>query len=195
MSDARLIYATCIMAGSTAIAAMAAGASAYYARRSVNEQKKSFEKQLREYKLTLSAETALKFESKFNDLNFKRIRSRAATALLNQQNETETDDVFDFFDTLGLFVRLGALTEEIAYAIFFHWVNLYWKAGRRRIGAEQKDRAAVWKDFEFLYSTVCEIERRRHADSEDLRMPDSRLKQQLQEEVTVKNPTHFRFGT
>jgi hypothetical protein len=90
--------------------------------------------------------------------------------------------VFDFFETVGLFVKLGALTEDIAYSVFFHWINLYWRAGKHYIGSRRADAAALWGSFEFLYNRVSAIEARSHSDSEDLKMPDSRLREQLEEE-------------
>ena len=93
--------------------------------------------------------------------------------------------MFDFFDTVGLFVRLGALGEDIAYSMFFHWINLYWRAGKRYIGGKQKEVSQVWKDFEWLFERVSEVERKRHPDSEDLTMPAERLKSQLQEEYDL----------
>jgi len=186
MTDAQLIYANWVMAVATIVAASAAIASAYYARRAISEQQKMFDKQLREYRLSLSADTVLKFEGKFNDAQFRQIRSKAAQALLVGQDVREAEDVFDFFDTVGLFVRLGALSPEVTYAVFFHWINLYWRAGKHHIGAEQKDTAACWTNFEFLFNCACEIEKRKHVDSEDLRMPSSRLRQQLEDEVDVR---------
>ena len=84
-----------------------------------------------------------------------------------------------------MFVKRGALDEGIAYSVFFHWINLYWKAGKHHIGARRQDAAAVWGDFEGLYKKVCDIERQTDSESEDLKMPDSRLRQQLQEEIDL----------
>lgn len=185
MSDAQLIYANWVMALATIATAIAGIVSAYYARRAIRDQQKNFDKQLAEYRLTLSAESVLRFQAAFDDLAFKKIRFKAAQALLNQRGESEAEDVFDFFDTIGLFVRLGALNGEIAHSVFFHWINLYWRAGKRYIGSKQADTAAVWKDFEFLYNRMCDIEKRADPDSEDLKMPDSRLRQQLTEEFDL----------
>jgi hypothetical protein len=185
MDNSALILATLVMAIATVVAAIAAIASASYARKAVNEQQANFVKQLEEYRLSLFAQTTLKFEEKFNDLHFKQIRSIAAGALLNKRDEEEAEDVFDFFETVGLFVKLGALTEGIAYSVFFHWINLYWKAGRRHIAVKRQDAESLWGDFETLYNRVCEIEKQTAPDSDDLRMQDSRLNQQLQDEVDI----------
>ena len=181
--DMSLLCATWVMAWATIAAAIAAIVSAFFARKAVSDQAKNFSQQIADYRLALSADTALKFDASFNDPKFEKIRSKAAHALLAKQNEGEAEDVFDFFDSVGLFVRLGALKEEIAYAVFFHWINLYWRAGKNHIGAKQKDTASVWKDFELLYHQVSEIEKQKHADSEDLKMTEDRLHSQLQDEV------------
>src|SRR5271157_1380127 len=176
---------TSIIAVATIVTALGAIASAYYARKAIGQQQANFDRQITEYKLALYAETILRFEGRFNDPSFKKTRSMAASALLNKRDEDQAEDVFDFFETVGLFVKLGALTDEIAYSVFFHWVNLYWKAGKHHIGSKQQEAAALWGDFESLYKSMCEIERRGHADSDHLKMPDTRLRQELQEETEL----------
>src|SRR5271157_1037982 len=177
--------ATWFLSVAAVVTAVGAIASAYYARKAIGQQQANFDRQISEYKLALYAETTLRFEGRFTDPSLKKIRSTAAAALLNKQEEEQAEDVFDFFETVGLFIRLGALTEEIAYSVFFHWVNLYWKAGKHHIGSKQQEAASLWGDFERLYNNMCKIERRAHADSDDLKMPESRLHQQLQEEAEL----------
>lgn len=187
MSDTQLICATWIMAVATVVVALVAIVSTYvgtyYTRKAIGQQQNNFDRQIAEYQLALSADTTLKFVARFEEIHFKKIRSKGAEALLNKRNEEEAEDIFDFFDTVWLFISLGALTNEIAYSVFFHWINLYWKAGKYHIGSRQQDTASVWKGFETLYNNVCEIEKRNHPDSEDLKMPPERLRGQLQEEI------------
>jgi hypothetical protein len=194
--DNALVYATWVMALASCAMAIASIVSARDARKAINEQQKNFDRQIKEqqenfdrqiaeYRLALYAETTLRFEKRFNGPRFTQIRSKAARALLNKQDEVEAEDVFDFFETLGLFVKRGALDEGIAYSVFFHWINLYWRAGKHHIGSKQKDATTLWGDFSFLYERVCDIEKRNDPDSEDLRMPDSRLRQELQEEIDL----------
>ena len=177
--------ATWTVATASIVTALGAIASAYYARKAIGQQQANFDRQIRDYQLTLHAKTILRFEQRFNDPDFKQIRCLAANALLAKQDEEQAEDVFDFFETVGLFVKLGALTEEIAYSVFFHWVNLYWKAGKHHIGSKQQESAALWGDFERLYNSLCNIEKRTHADSDDLTMSESRLRHQLQEEAEL----------
>ena len=182
-SDPNLV----VVAWATVVAAIAAIMSAYYARKAVNDQQVNFKKQLEEYKLALFADATLKFEGKFNDPHFEQIRSNAASALLHKQDEVEAEDVFDFFETLGLFVKRGALDDHIAYSVFFHWINLYWKAGKHYIDLRRQDAGALWGDFEHLYNKVCDIERETDADSKDLTMSHSRLREYLQEEIDLRS--------
>ncbi len=185
MNDTLLVGANLIIALAAVATAVAAIRSNSYTRKAINDQQTNFDRQLNQYKLALFAETTLKFEAEFNAFHFKQIRHQAAKALLNKRDEADAEDVFDFFETLGLFVRLGGLDDGIAYSVFFHWINLYWKAGKHHIGARRQDAGAVWGDFERLYKNVCDIEKRTDSESEDLKMPDSRLRQQLQEEIDL----------
>src|SRR5947209_12213191 len=98
--------------------------STYFAWRGIDEQNNNLAKQSAAYQLALSADTALKFDARFNEPSFKRLRSNAAKALLSHTSKEDAEDVFDFFDTMGLFVRLGAMSDEVAHSLFFHWTNL-----------------------------------------------------------------------
>lgn len=142
---------------------------------------------MRAYKLALSVDVVLKFDARFSEPNFKVTRSKAAKALLSKIDEDEAEDVFDFFDTLGLFVKLGALTDELAYSVFFHWINLYWMAGKRHIGSKQSETRPVWKNFRKISERVREIERQRDPESEDLKMPETRLHEHLQQEIDLSS--------
>ncbi len=169
MGQKLMVVATCIVAASTVASFFVI---LYYSK-----------KQLVAYRLSLSADTALKFDAAFNSPAFERARSNAAKALLAHSNESEAENVFDFFDTVGLFVKLGAMKDEVAYSLFFHWINLYWRAGKGYIGSKQMDTSSVWRDFGDLYTCVEAIERRRNPDSKDLTMPENHLRQQLEEEA------------
>ncbi len=129
----------------------------------------------------------LKFDARFNEPNFRATRSNAAKALLSRTYEEEAEDVFDFFDTVGLSVKLDALSDELAYSVFFHWINLYWIAGKHYIGSKQTETGTVWSNFQKLSETVREIERQKDPESEDLKMPESRLHEQLQEEIDMSD--------
>ena len=85
MNDTLLIVANLVIACATVAAAIAAIDSARCARKAVNDQQANFDRQIGEYRLALFAETTLKFEERFNDPQFQRIRSKAAKGLLTNK--------------------------------------------------------------------------------------------------------------
>jgi hypothetical protein len=174
-----MLCATWIIAFAGILAALAAIASAFYVRKGIEEQTRNFEKQTASYQLSLSVEMALRFDQQFNQAEFRKIRSSAGRALLTHKDEALAEEVFDFFDSIGLLVKLGAFREELAYSYFFHWINLYWHAGKHQMGLKQKETSEVWKDFETLHRKVSAIEKRKNPESEDLKMTAERLRAQL----------------
>ena len=109
--------------------------------------------------------------------------------LLCRPNSGEdAEDLFDFFDTIGLFTRLGVLDVQIAHSLFFHWINMYWCAGKHYLGSMQKDSAQRWNDFEWLYKQVVTVEKTRVPGSEDLKMTHAFIQKQLQDEANLDKP-------
>ena len=95
----------------------------------------------------------------------------------------ESEEVLDFFETIGLFMKSGALNEEIAYSFFFHWINLYWNAAQRHIQTRRKENNTAWQDFEYAYKKVITLERRKDKASADLVLLADRMKRYLGEEI------------
>ena len=125
--------------------------------------------------------------------SFQQTRSHAAQALLSSQKLVEAEDVFDFFETVGLLVRTGALTKDLAYNFFFHWINLYWVAGQGYIQEKRKVAKSLWEHFEYLYDIFQQSERMKDADSEDLKLAEQprRIRDLLKEEIKEgDNPSH-----
>lgn len=91
-----------------AIAAVVAAAAAVIA---ILLQNKSF-------KENLTADLAMKLDDRFALPEYKEIRSRAARALQNRIDEEDAEDVFDFFEMVGLFTRRKALDVEIVHSFF-----------------------------------------------------------------------------
>jgi hypothetical protein len=180
-----MLCATWIIAAASIAAALAACLSARTVSREMRRQNESLEKQLNAYKLALSVDIMQKFDAHFNEPSFRGTRSNAAKALLSRTYEEEAEDIFDFFDTVGLFVKFEALSDELAYSVFFHWINLYWTAGKHHIGSKQTETSTVWNNFRTLSERVRGIERQKDPESEDLKMPEGRLRAQLQEEIDL----------
>ena len=169
----------------SAVTALAATASVWVAWLSIAKQNAQAEASRKDFKLALAADLSMKLDDRFNPDDFRQTRSHAAQALLSGQKLDDAEDVFDFFDTVGLLVRTGALTKELAYSFFFHWINLYWVAGQGHIQEERKGAKVLWENFEYLYNIVRQSERMNDPDSEDLKLAElpERLRSHLNDEI------------
>jgi hypothetical protein len=137
-----------------------------------------------DFRLSLAADLSMKLEDRFDAKEFKETRSSAAKALLSKQNLENAEDIFDFFETLGLLVRTKAITKELAYNSFFHWINLYWNAGKEHVAVKRKDSKTVWENFEFIYNELLKTERQKDPNSKDISPSAERLQEDLQQEIT-----------
>ena len=88
----------------------------------------------------------------------KSIRS-AAISLLNGTSDDATE-VLDFFETIGYFIRRGAIDKKTVWQIFFYWVNNYWHATKEYIDHERKNDPTVWANIPYLHSVLMVVEKR-----------------------------------
>ena len=175
----------------TALAALAAAAAVWVSWRGIAKQNAQAKVSREDFKLSLAADLSMKLDDRFNTEGFRQTRSHAAQALLSSHKLVDAEDVFDFFETVGLLVRTEALTKDLAYNFFFHWINLYWVAGQGHIQEKRKVSKSLWEHFEYLYDIVRQSERIKDADSEDLKLAEQpqRLKSLLGEEITEEEST------
>jgi len=141
--------------------------------------------QNKSFKANLTADLVMKLDDRFASPEFKEIRSRAARALQNHIGEEEAEDVFDFFEMVGLFTRRNALDAEVVHSFFFHWINVYWTAGRDHIAKKQAKNHSAWKDFGDLYLKVLKIEKKEDPSSEDLSLSTGKLAESLEDEIAL----------
>ncbi len=141
--------------------------------------------QTKSFRLSLAADLSMKLDDRFQEEEFRATRSKAARALKEHIAENEAEDVFDFFETVGMFVRLRALKAEIVHSLFFHWINLYWVAGRDHIRKRQTTAKCLWRDFESLYKKVLEIERRKDPASKDIELATDARDRYLDDEIAL----------
>jgi len=139
--------------------------------------------QARSFAGSVSAELALKLVRDFDSDSYRGLRSRAADAFLKKLRLNEAEDLFDFFEQIGLFVRRGLLEAEIAHSFFFHWANLYWVAGKNTIEEKREGCVDLWTDFEYLYNKLLQIEIRRDPNSRFINPPPELIKASLEEEL------------
>jgi hypothetical protein len=119
---------------------------------------RAFRSQVKSFAASVSADLVLKFVHEFeSDVSVAR-RGRVAEAFLKNLKIAEADDLFDFFESVGLFVRKGLIEADVAHSFLFHWVNLYWVAGKQLIEEKRAECEGLWKDFEYLYQQTLQIE-------------------------------------
>jgi hypothetical protein len=174
-----------ITALATSLAALAAAVGVCVAWRGIAKQNEQAKASREDFKLSLAADLSIKLDDRFNTEDFRQTRSGAARALLSGQSLVEAEDVFDFFETVGLLMQNGAVTNDLAYSFFFHWINLYWVAGQAHIQEKRKIAKSLWEHFESAYKEVRRLEQMKDANSQDLRLAEQqqRLKDLLREEV------------
>src|ERR1017187_417030 len=107
-------------------------------------------RQTESFAKSVSADLCLKLTDRFDSPDMVIKRKLAAKALLEKANLDSVDDVFDFFETVGLYVRRKMLDEEVAHSMFFHWVNLYWHAGKDYMATMRERSDGIYVDFERL---------------------------------------------
>lgn len=134
--------------------------------------------------MSLSADLIARLEEKFETL--RQSRHVAAQALLDQQDLGKAEDLFDFFEMLGLLNRLGALNDEMVHCMFFHWINVYWTAGRDYILRIRAERTTeVWVDFQFIHDKAYALEKRKDPHSRDLMLSKEVLTRYLEQELSA----------
>jgi len=141
--------------------------------------------QNRAFKATLAADLSMKLDDRFGSEEFRKTRSKAARSLRDHVSEGGAEDVFDFFEMLGLFARRKVLDVEIIHSFFFHWISLYWIAGRDHIVKKQLRASSAWKDFGDLYLSVLRIEQRISPSSEDISPSSERITSYLNDEMAL----------
>jgi hypothetical protein len=165
-----------ITAWATLVIAVGSVVSLCLAYRAIQTQAKSMAD-------SVSADLALKLVHNFeSDATIAR-RSRVSDSLLKNLNLAETEDLFDFFEQVGLFVRKGLIDVEIAHSLFFHWINLYWVAGKHLIQNKREVCTDLWTDFEYLHKRLLQIEIDTDPRSRFINPSEALIKQGLEEEI------------
>src|SRR5262249_41857473 len=76
--------------------------------------------------------------------------------------EQDADEVLDFFATMGLMAKRGALDTEMVWHTFFYWIDGYWNAAREYMARTQQEHPTAWQDFTQLRAQVLALEKRKN---------------------------------
>lgn len=143
--------------------------------------KESFEQQ----RLSVGGEWLLKLEEQWNGDDFCEERAKAARALSEGHSSDHVENVFDFFDTVGLLVRRGLLDVEMVWSVFFYWLNRYAEAGKSILEDETHEDPEQWRDFRELWEVLRAFETTKNANTSELDLSDDDLKQFYEEELRL----------
>jgi hypothetical protein len=140
-------------------------------------------RQTESFAQSVSADLGFKLNDRFDGPALKDARKKATEALLENKKTADIDDLFDFFETIGFYVDRGLLDERIAHTLFFHWINLYWVAGKDQIENNQAASKGIWVYFGKLYDRLLAIEIADDPKSRDINPSEERIRQLLKYEL------------
>ena len=138
--------------------------------------------QIHRSRFSLSVELTLKLEDKFNSQSFRKVRAAAAKSIKSGKYH-EAEDLFDFFETIGLLVRRKALNKEMVWHTFFHWVHGYWLMSSAYISDMRKANPSTYRDFALLNQQLYDLEKRENISGDsELTWSPNELKQFMLDE-------------
>jgi hypothetical protein len=113
----------------------------------------AFAYQIHRARFNQSVDLLFKLENDFFGPAKRLQRAKACRDLASGQT-LEAEPILDFFETMALLLRRGALDAEMVRHTFFYWLDHYYTALESQIIARQKIDALVWKDLSKLVSTL-----------------------------------------
>jgi len=147
--------------------------------------------QIRRSRFVVSIDLLLKFEANFFGAEKREIRSKAARGMLRESPDfSEAEDVLDFFETIALLVKKGALDGYMVWHTFDYWISRYYEAAKDHILRRQQGEPQVWRDLPDLVQNLRRREMRasRLGDISET-VPDAQeIKRFLEEELHEGKP-------
>jgi len=144
--------------------------------------------QTRRLKTSLQVETLSKLVARFESDSYESKRNSAAlVCIANLQNKSagvEVEEMFDFFDEIAFLVRIKALTLEMTWHEFYHWIRLYYQSAETYIIERRAKEPTVWEDIYKLYPKLNSLEMKKHPDTYKEKLDDLELNEYLNEELS-----------
>ena len=114
--------------------------------------------QVRRARFNQSIDLLFRLEADFFGPTKRLQRVKASRDLLSGQ-VLEAEPILDFFETMALLLRRGALDKEIVKHTFFYWIDNYYEATKDFIAERQHTSPLVWKDLTTLIEQLRTIQR------------------------------------
>ena len=102
--------------------------------------------QVRRARFNQSVDLLFRLEADFFGPAKRAQRVKAATDLLAGRF-LEAEPILDFFETMALLQRRGALDQELIQHTFFFWIDRYFEASKDIIRERQSFNPLTWKDL------------------------------------------------
>ncbi len=107
-----------------------------------------------------------KFDERFTSKEMLEIRSLAATKLKSDGSKlaheaytsVEIDNILDFLQDLGFYMRGDQMTPEVTQHAFYYWIRGYYLIAKGYLQKERVERPAQWESVKPLFEMTREVE-------------------------------------
>ncbi len=113
----------------------------------------AFAWQIHRARFNQSVDLLFRLENDFFGPAKRAQRTKAARNLLRGES-LEAEPILDFFETVGLLLRRGALDTEMVAHTFSYWIENYHAALKSHISVRQERDPLVWQDLNDLARIV-----------------------------------------
>jgi hypothetical protein len=119
----------------------------------------AFNSESRHNRFALALDLLLKLDVRFNTPMMRASRQKAATYLKDKQGirtgtvvaikdlEPYLDEVLDFFDVLGYFLKLGALERLPVWNMFYHQAHHWYCNAKDYITPQRQKDPTIWENL------------------------------------------------
>ncbi len=143
--------------------------------------------QAKRLKISIQVETLSKLVERFESEGYIEKRNNAALTCIEnistKNPHVEIEDILDFFDEVSFLVRIKAVTIEMVWHEFYHWIRLYYLSSNKYINDRRIKEPAVWEDLYKLYPRLSSYEQKRFPITYKRSIDDSELKHYLEDEL------------
>lgn len=143
----------------------------------------AFAFQVHRARFNQSIDLLFRLENDFFGPSKRLQRVKAARGLLVGQ-ALEAEPILDFFETMALLLRRGALDREIVRHTFFYWIDRYYQATAEKIAIRQTIDPLVWRNLT-LFVQILRKDKAAQRGASPYAVPDAEeLARFLNEELT-----------
>ncbi len=121
----------------------------------------AFTYQVHRARFNQSVDLLFRLENDFFGSAGKKIQRAKAGRDLQAGVPDEAEPILDFFETMALLMKRGALDKEMVWHTFYYWIERYYVAMEPFIAERQKTDPLYWKDVKDLVDQVRTLQRKR----------------------------------